>query len=115
MDAIKTAISVYYAETGTGLAATLSLTDIRTQLGVDVPTKYLKGMTVNSQLSDGTPSGGGVITATFCDAGSASPKKPIGSGVDGATLILYPTSDYKDWKWAPNPTSTLAPAYIPKN
>jgi type IV pilus assembly protein PilA len=85
MGAIKNAVSVYYSETGTTVAAA-DADAIRTAYGVDVPTgKATFGYSA------------GVITAspTF--------------GVSGNVTLT--TTDYKSWTWA----GTVESSYLPKN
>jgi len=86
MGAIKNAVSVYYSEAGSTVAAT-DAAAIQAAYGVDVPTgKATFGYS------------GGVITAT-----------PTISGVSGNVVLT--TTDYKSWTWS----GSVEASFIPKN
>lgn len=99
MGAVKTAVMAYYTETGVapdaGKAGSAAL--INTELGVDVPTKYLASMTATN----------GIITSTFVAAGQPH---AIGGDVDGTNVIMTPDASYKDWTWS----GSLPASYRPK-
>jgi type IV pilus assembly protein PilA len=100
MGAVKTAIMAYYTESSTApLAADANA--IKTDLGIDVPTKYLTSMVVTRAAAQG-PS---TITATLNNV--------IGGDTVNTTVILDSSVDYKQWTW--NAASTLPLAYLPKN
>jgi len=100
MGAVKTAVMAFYTESGAGPTAN-SASDIKNNLGVDVPTKYLTGDTGITVTWDGTNSIS-TITATF---GSL-----IGGDVTGSTVTLTSTNDLKQWDWG----GSLPSAYRPK-
>ena len=77
------------------------LTDnIRINLGVDVPTKYLTSMVVTATDAGGV---GSAITATLNDI--------IGGDTIGQTAILTSDDSYKTWTWS----GSLPATYMPKN
>ncbi len=94
MGGIKTALSAYFTEKGSGTAGVSSLTLINQQLGVDIPTQYISACAIG----DGA---GGAITCTT---------QNIGSGANGA-LTLTPSADYKTWTWS----GAIDATYVPKN
>ena len=106
MGAVKTSVMAYYTETSQAPAAANTDT-IKTNLGVDVPYKYLTGAgpgtgMVVAQIAGLT--GGSTITATLGTV--------IGGDTDNKTIILRST-DYKTWTW--DAGSTLPATYMPKN
>lgn len=97
LGAVKNAISVYYSEAGATQSATVAQGDtsggtVKQIYGVDVPTGRA------GFAYDGASR---TITATFAN---------IGSGVDGATLTLTGSADYKTWTWG----GTVDASYKPK-
>jgi type IV pilus assembly protein PilA len=100
MGAVKTAIMAYYTESSKAPEAA-NADVIRTDLGIDVPTKYLTSMVV-TRVAEGGPS---TITARLNDV--------IGGDTIDATVILDSSTDYKQWTW--NVASTLPKAYLPRN
>ena len=122
MGAVKTAVTAHFTDTNEIPQNSGSIANIKTELGVDVPDKYLQGMlvTAGGLIPTGVANGPGSIIATFTNAGAAAPQKSIGTDVDGRTIQLYPSDavnfTLKAWTWAPEGAgSTLAQAYIPKN
>ena len=99
MGAVKTAVMAYYTETGTAPDASKagSADLIRSELGVDIPIKYLSSMTATN----------GTITATLLAAGQPN---AIGGDVDGKDVIMTPDPSYKNWTWS----GTLSSSYRPK-
>jgi type IV pilus assembly protein PilA len=98
MGAIKNAVSVYYSESGTGTLDAADAATIRRLYGVDVPTG--KATFAYTQANRR-------ITATFTN---------IGSGVNGTTMALNGSTDYKTWTWGDTASgSTVEASYIPKN
>jgi type IV pilus assembly protein PilA len=97
MGAIKNSIAVYYSESATTTPAAATAADIKTLYGVDVPTGR-----ATFGYDGGTTTGAGIITATFTN---------IGSGVDGTTLTLQGSADYKTWTWG----GTVDASYKPKS
>jgi type IV pilus assembly protein PilA len=100
MGAVKTAVMAYYTEAGKGPSNGASAGDIKTNLGVDVPVKYLTSIAVTATDSATV---GSAITATLNDV--------IGGDTVNATTILTSDNSYKTWTWS----GTLPPTYMPKN
>jgi len=100
MGAVKTAVMAYYTETGSGPAVN-NATDIKRDLGVDVPIKYLTGENGISVTWDS----GNSISTIRCDFGDL-----IGGDVTGSHVTLTSTGDLKQWDWG----GTLPSAYRPK-
>jgi type IV pilus assembly protein PilA len=100
MGACKTAVMAYYTESGQAPTVAVA-TDIMGRLGVDVPTKYLSGMTITN----------GVIRATFYSGADTPTQKNIGGDVSGKYAELSPDATYKNWTWG----GDLPTTYMPKN
>jgi type IV pilus assembly protein PilA len=122
MGAVKTAVSAYFTESNSVPLNSGSIANIKTELGVDVPEKYLTSLAVTGGAAapTGVANGPGSIIATFYSGAKTATNSPIGDGVDGRTLQLYPNDtvnfSLKSWQWADNGAgSTLDQAYIPKN
>jgi type IV pilus assembly protein PilA len=124
MGAVKTAVTAYFTDTNTLPANSTNIAGIKTELGVDVPDKYLTSLSVTGGAAPtGVYGGPGTITATFTAAGAAAPQKSIGSGVDGKMLSLYPNDTasvpptLKSWEWGQDAAhgSDMDVAFVPKN
>jgi type IV pilus assembly protein PilA len=118
MGAVKTGVTAFFTESNTLPANSGNIAGIKTELGVDVPDKYLASLAVTGGATPtGVTGGPGTITATFTAAGAAAPQASIGTGVDGRTLILYPSDavnfSLKAWTW--DTAAAIDAAYIPKN
>jgi|WetSurMetagenome_2_1015567.scaffolds.fasta_scaffold41950_2 type IV pilus assembly protein PilA len=100
MGAVKTAVMAYYTEKSAGPQNGTSAAEIRDNLGVDIPTKYLTSMAV-ARVDNGTI--GSTITATL--------NNTIGGDTNNTTAILSSSATYKDWTWS----GTLPAQYMPKN
>jgi type IV pilus assembly protein PilA len=103
MGAIKTATMAYYTEKSVGPANGGSFAEIRDNLGVDIPTKYLTSMAVTA-VDNGTI--GSTITATLNNI--------IGGDTVNAVAILESDATYKQWTWRQG-TPPLPTQYMPKN
>ena len=101
MGAVKTAVMAYYTEAGEGPTNGDTADNIRLNLGVDVPTKYLDSMVVDA-IDDGTD--GSSITATLND-------EIGGDTANDKTVVLTSDASYKTWTWS----GTLPSTYMPKN
>jgi type IV pilus assembly protein PilA len=124
MGAVKTGVSAYFTESNLLPPADLDIAGIKATLGVDVPIKYLAGLTVigGGVPPTGVAGGPGTITATFTAPGTnTATQKAIGDGVDSRTIALYPDDavnfTMKSWHWGQTPAegSSIDVAYIPKN
>jgi type IV pilus assembly protein PilA len=119
MGAVKTGVTAFFTESNTLPAASGSIAGIKTELGVDVPDKYLASLAVTGgAVPTGVSGGPGTITATFTPAGTnTATQKAIGGGVDGGILVLYPNDavnfTLKSWAWEGQ--APLDGAYVPKN
>jgi type IV pilus assembly protein PilA len=100
MGAVKTAVMAYYTEKSAGPANATTAAQIRDNLGVDIPTKYLTAMVV-------TPVDAGVVGSTI----TATLGNIIGGDTNGTTAILESHNTYKNWLWR----GTLPAQYMPKN
>jgi type IV pilus assembly protein PilA len=102
MGAVKTAVMAYYTESGAAPTVADAAT-IMSQLGVDVPTKYLSSMSITA----------GVISATFYSGANTATNKDIGGDVSSSVVLLTPTGDYKNWTFSGG-TPPLPITYMPK-
>jgi prepilin-type N-terminal cleavage/methylation domain-containing protein len=109
--AVKTAVMAYYTESGVVSPNLTTLTLINTNLGIQVPDKYLTSMTI--QGNNTWAPNDGMITAVFYTGANTATKKAIGSGVDAATIVLTPDSTYKNWSWS-SPDAGFQ-SYLPKS
>jgi type IV pilus assembly protein PilA len=100
MGAVKTAVMAYYTEKSAGPANGTSAAEIRDNLGVDIPVKYLTSMAVTA-LDNGTD--GSRITATLNNI--------IGGDTNNTTAELTSDATYKNWTWG----GSLPTQYMPKN
>jgi len=100
MGAVKTAVMAYYTEKSAGPANALSAANIRDNLGVDIPVKYLTSMAVSATDSGAI---GSTITATLNNV--------IGGDTSGTTATLQSDITYKNWTWG----GSLPTQYMPKN
>ena len=103
MGAVKTAVMAYYTEKSAGPANGATAAEIRDNLGVDIPTKYLTGMVV-------TPVDAGGVGSTI----TASLGTLIGGDTNGTQAILESDITYKNWTWRGG-TPPLPTQYMPKN
>lgn len=99
MGAVKTAVMAYYTEQSLSPTAA-SAVQIFQRLGVDVPTKYVTVMDVNTTVPN-------AIYAQFNNI--------IGGDVNGTNVTLTPDltagNEYKLWTWG----GSLPESYRPKN
>ena len=96
------AASTFYQENYRWPNCSVSFTSIQDSLAVFVPTRRIGAIT-----AQGDPF---LITATIINISPANPQ------IDGDTLILrgtYGSDGAITWEW--DPSSTLDPAYLPKN
>jgi len=100
MGAVKTAVMAYYTEKSAGPSNGTSAAEIRDNLGVDIPVKYLTSMAVAAVDSGAV---GSTITATLNNI--------IGGDTNGTTAILTSDNTYKNWTWS----GSLPAQYMPKN
>jgi len=109
MGAVKTAVMAYYTES-TMVKPCANAADVNTYYGVQLPDRYIDTITVSGS-DTAWAAGQGTIAVIFTSSTGAG-KKQIGSGVDGATLTLTPTRDYKNWNWT---GSSGFESYVPKS
>ena len=103
MGAVKTAVMAYYTEKSAGPANGTTAAEIRDNLGVDIPTKYLAAGTGMAVAAVDSGAVGSTITATLGNV--------IGGDTNGTTAILTSDNTYKNWTWS----GTLPAQYMPKN
>jgi len=100
MGAVKTAVMAYYTEKSAGPLNGTTAAEIRDNLGVDIPTKYLTTMVV-------TPVDAGLVGSRI----TATLGTVIGGDTNGTTAVLTSDNTYKNWTWS----GTLPAQYMPKN
>ena len=101
MGSVKTACTAMASESSKGneACAADSIDLIKSELGIDVPEKYISAMAVGAPESTTGPV---TITATL---------RAIGGGVDEKTLVLTSDDNLQRWEWS----GSIPAKFQPKN